>query len=331
MAKANQYSYTFANAYIASISRNLMSKQDLLRVASAKDFQTIEAMMGDFGYGEIAELKQGNIEAFIRREQNKLFEDIYGTLKDRTDLALWLVPFDYHNVKVCIKSEMLNMIPNENHLISSGNIDPKQIKAMIHDRNYIFMSDIMKNAIENAIDVYSRSRDSQEIDLVLDRACYQEMSQNAKEMDEPFLQMMVQAQVDIRNLKTFVRIKYMGKNVDFFKKAFLDGGSVPMELYTSSFDDSYGAIADKLSPYGLKQAMSEGGSRVKEKGDFSALEKLCTEYVIKLNRNARYQTFGIPPIAWYWYAKSVELDNLRVILLGKKNKYGCRGDYGKVV
>ena len=35
------------------------------------------------------------------------------------------------------------------------------------------------------------------------------------------------------------------------------------------------------------------------------------------NRKAKYELFGINPIAGYWYGKELEIDNLRLILTGK--------------
>ena len=39
---------------------------------------------------------------------------------------------------------------------------------------------------------------------------------------------------------------------------------------------------------------------------------------MEYNKTAKYESFGIAPIAAYWLAKEVEIDNLRIILLGKK-------------
>ena len=38
--------------------------------------------------------------------------------------------------------------------------------------------------------------------------------------------------------------------------------------------------------------------------------------MMEFNKKAKYLTFGIVPIAGYWYAKEVEIDNLRIILTG---------------
>jgi len=75
-------------------------------------------------------------------------------------------------------------------------------------------------------------------------------------------------------------------------------------------------VADKLVPYGLSQAMAEGGRVISETGEFALFEKLCDNRMMEFNKRAKYETFGIVPIAGYWYAKEVEIDNLRIILTG---------------
>ena len=106
MAKRKIEEYTFADAYIGSFTRNLMSRKDMMRLASCKDLKAAEAVLQEFGYGEAKELYDDDIEWFIRREQNKLFDLIYDTVPERKELSMCLFPYDYHNIKVCLKSEL---------------------------------------------------------------------------------------------------------------------------------------------------------------------------------------------------------------------------------
>lgn len=316
MAKRKIEEYTFADAYIGSFVRNLMSWQDMMRLASCKDLSTAESILQEFGYGEAKELYEGDIEWFIRREQNKLFNLIYDTLPDRKELALCLFPYDYHNVKVCLKSEFLGIIPSEDLLVSTGDIDWKRVVAMVRDRNYMFMPVNMKNAIIEATDLFGRGGDPQEIDIILDKACYKDMLQAAEETKEEFLIGIVKLQIDILNLKTFIRLRQIEKPWSFFQKVFLEGGNISEQFFISCYEEPYGQIADKLGPYGLKEAMTEGGRDLKETGDFNLFEKLCDDALMEFNKKAKYLSFGIVPIAGYWYAKEIEIDNLRIILTG---------------
>ena len=37
---------------------------------------------------------------------------------------------------------------------------------------------------------------------------------------------------------------------------------------------------------------------------------------MEYNKKAKYLSFGLVPIAGYWIGKEVELDNIRIILMG---------------
>ena len=316
MAKRKYDEYTFADAYIGSFVKNLMNRQDMMRLASCKDLKTAEAMLQEFGYGEAKELYDDDVEWFIRREQNKLFDLIYDTLPERKELALCLLPFDYHNVKVCLKAEFLGITPSEDLLVSTSDTDWKKIVSMVRDRNYTFMPTIMKDAIVEAVDLFGRGGDPQEIDIIMDKACYRQMLLDAEATGEDFLMGIVKLQIDLHNLKTFVRLRQMKKPWSFFQKVFLEGGNVSQQFFVSCYEESYSQIADKLAPYGLREVLAEGGRSLEETGDFTLLEKLCDDRMMEFNKKAKYETFGIVPIAGYWYAKEVEIDNLRIILTG---------------
>ncbi|WP_425755321.1 V-type ATPase subunit [Ihubacter sp. rT4E-8] len=316
MAKRKTEEYIFADAYIGSFVKNLMNRQDMMRLASCKDLAAAEGILREFGYGEAKELYDNDIEWFIRREQNKLFNLIYDTLPERKELALCLFPYDYHNVKVCLKAEFLGITPDEDLLVSTGDMDWKRVVAMVRDRNYMFMPVYMKEAIIEATDLFGRGGDPQEIDIILDKACYRQMLAAAEETKEDFLIGIVKRQIDILNLKTFVRLRQIRKPWSFFQKVFLTGGNIGEQLFISCYEEPYEQMAEKLAPYGLQEPMAEGGREIKETGDFSLLEKLCDDKMMEFNKQAKYYSFGIVPIAGYWYAKEVEIDNLRIILTG---------------
>ena len=238
-------------------------------------------------------------------------------MPDRKELALCLFPYDYHNVKVCLKSEFLGITPDDTYLVSTGDIDWMRVVAMVRDRNYAFMPVNMKNAIIEATDLFGRGGDPQEIDIIMDKACYKDMIEAAVETGEEFLIGIVKLQIDILNLKTFVRLRQINKPWSFFQKVFLGGGNISEQFFINSYEEPYAQIADKLVPYGLKNVMAEGGREIKETGDFNLFEKLCEDAMMEYNKNAKYLSFGIVPIAGYWFAKEVEIDNLRIILTGK--------------
>ncbi|MDD4376989.1 MAG: V-type ATPase subunit [Eubacteriales bacterium] len=313
----NAKEYTFANAYLGSHVKNLMSRQDLMRVASSRDLAAAEAVLQEFGYGEGKDIFGDDLEYFMREEQKKLFDLVFNTLSDRKALGMFLFPYDYHNIKVFLKAEFLGITVDDTYLVSTSFIDPKKLEVMIRDRNLVFLSSNMRAAITEAVDLVGRSGDPQQIDIIMDRACYNDMLKGAMRTEDEFLIGYVKLQIDILNLTTFVRLRQINKPWSFFQKVFLEGGNISEKFFITSYEEPYAQLADKLAPYGLKELMAEGGREVKETGDFGLFEKMGTDKMMDYTKKAKYQSFGIAPIAAYWIAKETEIDNLRIVLAGK--------------
>jgi V/A-type H+-transporting ATPase subunit C len=186
--------------------------------------------------------------------------------------------------------------------------------AMVRDRNYARMRPIMRDAVQEALDIFGRSGDPQEIDLVLDKACYKDIVMGARETESQFLIDMARLQIDILNLKAFVRLKAMGKPWSFFKKVFLEEGTITEDFFVSSYDEGLVQVAEKLVHPGLRHALAEGARSLEETGTFVMVEKLLDDVLMDENQKSRNYVIGIEPIAGYWYAKEQEIDNIRIIL-----------------
>ena len=307
--------YIFADAFIGCYTAKLMKHEDLVRLCNCTDLSAARTLLAEFGYDDPKDADdEDDVEWFIRNEQRKLYEMVFRNLPGRIELAPWLYPFDYHNIKVCLKSEALGLTPNEDQLISQGNIDWKMMVAMVRDRNYARMRPIMRDAVQEALDIFGRSGDPQEIDLVLDKACYKDIVMGARETESQFLIDMARLQIDILNLKAFVRLKAMGKPWSFFKKVFLEEGTITEDFFVSSYDEGLVQVAEKLVHPGLRHALAEGARSLEETGTFVMVEKLLDDVLMDENQKSRNYVIGIEPIAGYWYAKEQEIDNIRIIL-----------------
>ena len=254
-------------------------------------------------------------------ERKDLKEKIFKTVPDPEVFRFDLLPYDYHNVKICLKSELLEKaVDPEKDLIGDGSIPPERLIQLVRDRNSSFLSPQMRKGVSDALDMYNRSRDPQYIDLVLDRACYREMLDAAEETGVEFLTGFVKVRIDAANLGMFLRLRQLGRPWSFFRDVYLEGGNIPFQLLVSAWEEPYARAAERLDPYGFREAMAEGGRILKETGSFSAFEKLRDDAVMKYVRDAKYIPVGPEPVQGYWYAKSKEIDNLRIALTG--NFYG---------
>ncbi|MCI8609826.1 MAG: V-type ATP synthase subunit C [Firmicutes bacterium] len=315
--KHGQEQYEFPCAVIRGNEKTLLSRTDLIRVIESKQFQSAIGILAEFGYGDGKELESPReFENLLRQEQRRVKELVFSILPEKESLAMLLYPADYHNVKALLKAEFLGIDPSP-YLTEAGTVTAEKMSQMIKERNYMFLSLPMKYAVQEAVDLFSKGRDPQEIDIVLDRACYKDMLEAAAETEDDFLIGYVRLLIDILNLTTFVRLRQMGKGWTFFQKVFLVGGTIDERVFTSGYEEPYQQFADRLAPYGMREILADGGAVVKETGKYTLLEKLCDDKKIQYLRDAKYVTAGLEPLLAFYGAKESEIKNLRMVLTGK--------------
>ncbi len=178
------------------------------------------------------------------------------------------------------------------------------------------LTDKMQNALLEVVDTFARTEDPQVIDFIFDKACFAEMLDTARNGGNEFIIDYVRLQIDIINLKSFVRIREMRKAWDFFTQVFINGGRIQDKLFIAGYDDPYEVFAEKLIPYGLSVPMAEGGIMLRETGRFTALERLCDNRLIDFAKAAKYVSFGAEPLAAYLIAKETEIRTVRIIMTG---------------
>ena len=317
MTRRKSDEYQFPCAVIRGNERTLLGRNDLLKIIEAKQMSHAMGVLAEFGYGNGREMASPrDFEGVLREEQKRVSDLVFSILPDRAELELLCLPADYHNLKVLLKAEALGQDAGT-LLVDGGSLPKEKLMQMVQERNFVFLSDTMKHAVQDAIDLFARGRDPQEIDITLDKACYKEMKERADAVEEPFLTGYVQLSIDILNVCTFIRLRQMGKNWMFFQKVFLEGGTIDEKVFTAGYEEAYQQFADKMAPYGFRDVVAAGGGLVKDTGKYTLLEKLCDDLRTGYIRDAKYITTGLAPIAAFYIAKEGEIKNLRMVLTGK--------------
>ena len=308
--------HIFASSRVRSVEKNLLSREKAEAMIDSKTPAEAMKILYDLGYGEGADpVPAEKFGQLLVEETKKTFSFIRGIAPEEQDLYAFLYPYDYHNLKVLIKAELQDTDP-EPFLIDVGTIEAGRLAAMYRDRDFVGMTSMMKEAVLEVLDVFARTKDPQTIDFILDKACYREMTESAAATGNAYIIGYVQLLIDTINLKTFVRLRQMKKSWDVFSQVFLPGGRIQEKLFVNSYDEPYEQFADRMLPYGLDKAMSEGGAMIRESWRFTALERLLDNALMEYAKGAKYISFGIEPLAAYLIAKEGEMRTVRIAMTG---------------
>ncbi len=317
LAKIKDTDYLFSTARVRSVEKNMLTRERAEKMIDAKTTEDALKVLDDIDYGYGSEMTDpNNYEKLLTDEHKKTYDFITSIAPELDYFNMFLYPYDYHNLKVIMKSEYLG-IDASDALVDTGSIDLKILKYSVKERDFSELTESMESALKEIIETFPKTNDPQIIDIILDKYCYDEMLKSAEETKSKFIIDYVKMQIDAINIKTYVRLKKMNKSWDFFTKVYLRGGNISEQVFIRSYDEPFEKFAEQLSAYGFKEVFLEGTEALAETGKFTTLEKLLDNKIIEYIKSAKYVSFGIEPLAGYLIAKDNEIKIARIILAGK--------------
>ena len=294
----------------------MLSHDKIEKMVDARNPAEALKVLTELEYGGIqTNVRPEDFEQLLTREHKRTYEFVKSIVKDAEYFNLFLYPSDYHNIKVILKSEFLSTDP-EPFFMGSGSIDSHVLHVMVRERNFLGMSYLMKKGIEEALDTFGRTKDPQQVDVILDKACYGDMMRLADESENEYLKGYVKLLIDTINLRIFARMRRMKKSWDIFSKVFIEGGNITEKFFISGYDEQLETFAEKLAGYGLSEVLSESISGINQ-GSFTMLEKLCDNRLMDYVKDSKYKSFGIEAVVGYILAKENEIKSARIIMAGK--------------
>ena len=248
--------------------------------------------------------------------RDSTFEDLYLSAPDRNIIDLFKVKYDYHNVKVLLKSEARGVEAND-LLVDTGRVSPETLQDCVRTSDFQGLPGRLAEAIVRARETLGSTGDPQLSDFVLDQAYFEDLSGLARESGSAFLEGYVRISIDAANLKSLVRTLRMGKDTDFLKGVLFTGGSLDLQRLLNAVNTG-GSITDLYAFTLLRDAAEAGaGALSGSGGGLTLFEKRCDNAVTAYLSGAKYVAFGEAPLVAYLAARESELTAVRIIMTGR--------------
>lgn len=301
--------FIFAIARIRSKEKDLLSQTDLDQLMNCKTAGECIKILTDKGYGNGTE---NTIDELINNELDKLWDFMRELVDDISDFSVILYTYDFHNLKVAIKSIITNTPPDK-FFIHRGTVPAQKIYKCIDNRKFNELPDYMGSAAEEAFDVLLKTHDGQLCDIIIDSKCLEQILDTSKKSDEQLVKYYGEFTAACANIKTAIRCSNMGKSAEFMKKAIVECSTVDKDKLIHSACKSIDDIYNYLSITDYAKAVDA------LKQSFSAFEKWCDNTLMIKIREEKYNPFTFGAILAYAMAKETEIKAVRIILSGKQN------------
>lgn len=317
MAKIKDTDYLFSTARVRSVEKYMLTHEKVEKMIDAKTTEDALKVLYDSNYGDVNEqISVNDYEKLLTQEHKKTYDFIMSIAPELDNFNMFLYTYDYHNLKVIMKSEYLG-IDSSDLLVNTGSIDIKKLNYAVKERDFSGLTENMALALKEIIEVFPKNKDPQVIDIIFDKYCYEEMLNSAKSLNSKFIEDYIRLQIDTINLKTYVRLRKMNKSWDFFSKVYIKGGKISEQIFIKNYDETFEKFADELFAFDLRDEFIEGTESLEETGKFTALEKIFDNKLLNHVKSAKYISYGIEPLVGYLIAKDNEIKIARIILAGK--------------
>ena len=315
MAKAiKDTDYLYASARIKSLEKGLLTRERLERMSEARSPEDAFKLLSESGWPEIAGSTMAAVEEVLSERRAEAFALIRSLAPDKRLPDVFLIKYDYHNLKALLKSEATGE-DAEGLEIDSGRLPVRQLKLMLQEGSFSGMSKNMAESIAEARDVLARTQDPQLLDLILDKAMYADMLESAKSLGSAFLTDYVILMIDCVNLRVAVRLRRMGKGAEALRYALIPGGKVSASRLLGDLTPD--VIESVFNTSSLAGAAQTGAQALRGEAGLADVDMACDDTLLKYLKNAKYVAFGAEPLIGYLAAVEAELTAVRTVITGR--------------
>ncbi|MCL2060232.1 MAG: V-type ATP synthase subunit C [Oscillospiraceae bacterium] len=330
------HSYAYAMGRVRAVERKMLGRSQFDRMIEARTADDAFRVLHEAGYSGAggasgvgagaspdAQHAARDYELLLDAENERLAAFVTEISPEPRLLNFFLLRFDYHNLKVLLKTEFSGAAGGP-ALSHSGVIAPDKLAANIRERELFALPDPMAEGVMEAIKAYQhsvsiQSPDPQCVDIHLDRAMYAHMMGEAKALGSPFMEQLTRINIDLVNIGSFLRMRGMGKSAEFMRGALVPGGSVGYSVFARFLQDDLDGFVGAMQHTPYSGLCEEGAKSYRDTGRMTVFERRADDFVSAFIKKVKLYPIGLELIAAYFVARQTEFKNIRIIMVGKIN------------
>ncbi|NLJ41599.1 MAG: V-type ATP synthase subunit C [Clostridiales bacterium] len=314
-------SYPYAAGRIFVLENKLLSRDRVERMAEAPTGEEALKVLAETEYGAgIAEIEgPHDYESLLSFEIRRIHSLMAEISPDPETTDLFFLKYDFHNLKVLLKSRYLGE-EQDRLLITAGvTLSIELLKTAINEKDYAMLPPYLAEVLEEIDEAMDKIIDPGKMDTMLDRAMFLHIFDLLKRRKNRFAQDYFIRQVDLINIRSFLRIRKIGEDFRFLENLLLPGGKLDEEFFAAAMEEPTENIGDRLKDSEYSQAVSRGLEDFIKTGSLAVYERLVDDYLLNWVKAARWNPSGIEPVIGYLLAKENEIRIIRIIMVGKTN------------
>ena len=325
MKKLQATEYMYASARIRAMENRLVGRERIDVLVDSRSSEDVMAKLAEYGIspanrGDGAvhadEAVGGGREEMLLSFLKTACDEVWEAVPEPEAFVWFRYPYDCNNLKTVIKCQIRGIDPAD-MLFDFGTVAADETVTRLTENKLEVFSPAMAAAVVEAREAYAKTGDPQQIDAILDKACYADMLAVASAAGNETILGWIKAKIDLVNAMMCLRILRMKRGETgkiFLDSSLLEGGFLPLSFFDEAYADGEEALWTGLyrSPYERFAREVEGTD-----GSLSAIERCADNHWMALVRKDAKVPFGAEVAGGYLIGCEVSVKNLRIILAAK--------------
>ncbi len=325
-------SYVYAVARLRGMENSLLDASFFTRLIDSANLEDALKSLSETSYAQWMGNTAGGFDRIIDDELLATCRELSHFVPDSALLTLFRMPYDYHNVKVLLKSLFKvrggDLDGRRHDLLSRmGAVSTDELITAIEAEEYGFLPYNLRDVIPQCWALWEHTKNAQSVELLLDHHLFTAMLAVADSLKMPEITAWVRHKIDAENLRCLVRLQRMGLDSQSGASFFHHGGNIRPDDMARLLNEPPETWSKVLSYTDIGTALEEIGERSDLGATLSDFSKALDNYLIRVLEKARYTTDAPENVLLYLLNKEAEARNLRIALVCVAN--GLNRDFAR--
>jgi len=322
---ADDTRYAYAVARVRGMETRLLDRQWIERLLSETPAGVLKAL-GDSAYEDALAgvARPEDVEQGLERALAETLSTIARVSPEPELIDLFRLRWDFRNLKSLIKASVLKLTGGEFGVTPGvGTVDVDVLRKAVDERSFAMLPAALADAARAALNAHQDTNELAAVDRVCDAALWEHSLATARSKGNEFLAAYLRTEIDLANVRTFMRMKDAGRDATDLAQTLIAGGTLDIPFFRRLLGEPVDALARALEfgPYADLTPILREWSPEKA----YALERACDNALLKKVETAKMVAYGIEPLIAYVLRRQIEIKLVRTAVLAKLDGL-ARGD-----
>lgn len=309
--------YAYAVARVRGMETRLLDRQWIERLL-AEDAPGALKVLADSEYQEsLTDIERPeDIERGLTRALAEALAVVSAISPEPALIDLFRLRWDFRNLKALVKAALLKLEEGEFGLAEGvGTVELPVLEKAASEMNFIALPQALAEVAREAAEQFRNTGELRFVERLFESGMWSHQLSVAEAAGNDFLLDFFRMEIDLTNIRTFIRVKDAGRDAGDLASAFIQGGTLDLSFFESHLGESTDTFARSLEygRYGELAAVFRDWSR----GRAHVLEIACDNLLLKHVESASTVAYGIEPLVAFILTKQIEVKLVRAAVVAK--------------